>query len=94
MQRICEIISKTAIHENLDPRKFSAIRYWVTGNHLKKPILILYSAVEHKPFEAHSYVWWLIVKSIGIINIAAMRGSFTCIDNFRGGDSVSTWLSR
>ena len=25
------------------------------------------------------------MKSIGIINIAAMRGSFTCIDNFRGG---------
>ena len=29
------------IHENLDPRKFSATRYWVTGNHLKMPLLIL-----------------------------------------------------
>ena len=46
VQRICEIIStkspKIAIRENLDPRKFSAIRYYWKEETLRNVLYFLY----------------------------------------------------
>ena len=54
MQQICKVIStkssKIAIRENLDPRKFSAIRY-SPGN--KRVIEV--SALPHKPMGMQMY---------------------------------------